>query len=120
MLPGISAEDCLFADLGIDPGELGCQSFEATYFLINRRKFDTSSHLILWQIGVIGDISYDPYRDNKLGLHILANYLQKYYDHDYEVYIYQASEFIICIPIIQPTWVNAITTAGVALLNFFP
>jgi hypothetical protein len=30
MLPGISAEDCLFADLGIDPGMIGCQSFEAT------------------------------------------------------------------------------------------
>src|SRR6476620_513542 len=39
MLPGISAEDCLFADLGIDPGTRGCQSFEATDFLLNRRKF---------------------------------------------------------------------------------
>src|SRR5207244_11062689 len=27
MLPGISAEDCLFADLGIDPARNGCQSF---------------------------------------------------------------------------------------------
>jgi siroheme synthase len=43
MLPGISAEDCLFADLGIDPGTCGCQSFEATDFLLNRRKFDTRS-----------------------------------------------------------------------------
>ena len=30
MLPGISAEDCLFADLGIDPGTCGCQSYDAT------------------------------------------------------------------------------------------
>src|SRR5690242_1848360 len=28
--PGISAEDCLFADLAIDPAYHGCQSFEAT------------------------------------------------------------------------------------------
>ena len=33
MLPGISAEDCLFADIGLDPGKDGCQSFEATDFL---------------------------------------------------------------------------------------
>jgi hypothetical protein len=66
MLPGISAEDCLFADLGIDPGRIGCQSFEATDFLVNRRKFDTSSHLILWQIGVIGDLSYDPHRQKPI------------------------------------------------------
>ena len=59
MFPGISAEDCLFADLGIDPGTVGCQSFEATDFLLNRRKFDIFSHLILWQIGGIGDFTYD-------------------------------------------------------------
>lgn len=34
MLPGISAEDCLFADLGVDPFVAGCQSFEATDFLV--------------------------------------------------------------------------------------
>ena len=30
----------------------GCQSFEATDFLLRRRRFDPSSHLLLWQIGV--------------------------------------------------------------------
>src|SRR5205814_145574 len=30
MLPAVSAEDCLFADLGVDPGTTGCQSYEAT------------------------------------------------------------------------------------------
>jgi uncharacterized protein YabN with tetrapyrrole methylase and pyrophosphatase domain len=101
MLPGISAEDCLFADLGIDPGRLGCESFETSEFLYYGRKFDTSSHLILWQIGVIGDLSISPGRDTKPGLNILANYLQEYYDRDHEVCIYQASEYIICKPIIQ-------------------
>ena len=55
MLPGISAEDCLFAELGIDPSKNGCQSFEATDFLVYKRKFDNRSSLILWQIGAIGD-----------------------------------------------------------------
>lgn len=55
MLPGISAEDCLFADLGIDPAKFGCQSYEATDFVLNDRSIDTRSQLILWQAGVIGD-----------------------------------------------------------------
>jgi hypothetical protein len=45
MLPGISAEDCLFADLGIDPGIYGCQSYEATDFLANGRPWgETDGH----------------------------------------------------------------------------
>lgn len=116
MLPGISAEDCLFADLGIDPGMIGCQSFEATDFLLNRRKFDTSSHLILWQIGFIGDFSYDPARDNKPNLNVMANYLQKYYCRDHHVYIYQAPEFIICKPIIQHLPLSKLATEE-AIIN---
>ena len=30
----------------------GCQSYEATEFLVNRRQADPTSHLILWQVGV--------------------------------------------------------------------
>src|SRR3990167_3227259 len=40
ILPGISAEDCLFADLMIDPGRFGCQSFEASDFLVHERQWD--------------------------------------------------------------------------------
>src|SRR2546428_900577 len=57
MLPGISAEACLVADLGMDPAANGCQSFETTDFLLSRRKFDPSSALILWQVGVLGEAS---------------------------------------------------------------
>src|SRR2546429_6584747 len=42
MLPAVSAEDCLFADLGVDPGDEGCQSFEATSFLLFRSEEHTS------------------------------------------------------------------------------
>jgi uncharacterized protein YabN with tetrapyrrole methylase and pyrophosphatase domain len=43
MLPAVSADACIFADLGFDPGWLGCQSFEATDFVINARKFDPTA-----------------------------------------------------------------------------
>ena len=39
MEPGISAEDCLIADLGIDPGMTGCQTFEASQFLFYKHRF---------------------------------------------------------------------------------
>ena len=43
MLPGISAEACLVADPGVDPGPNGCQSFEASDFLASRRRFDPTT-----------------------------------------------------------------------------
>ncbi len=56
MLPGISAADCLYADLGIDPGQNGCQHFEATQFMLYHRRVDPTATLILWQIGLAGDL----------------------------------------------------------------
>jgi uncharacterized protein YabN with tetrapyrrole methylase and pyrophosphatase domain len=47
MEPGISAEDCLYADLGIDPGKVGCQHFEASQLMLYRRVIDTAGYLVL-------------------------------------------------------------------------
>lgn len=58
MEPGVSAEDCLYADLGIDPGKYGCQHYEASQFMLYRRRIDTSAYLVLWQVGVAGDQSF--------------------------------------------------------------
>ncbi len=48
MEPGISAEDCLYADLGIDPGRFGCQHFEASQLLFYERRIDPAGYLVLW------------------------------------------------------------------------
>src|SRR5215471_3670764 len=58
MYPGISSEDCMFADLGFDSGASGCQSFEAIDFLVNRRQIDPRCAVVLWQIGVLGDVTF--------------------------------------------------------------
>jgi len=101
MLPGISAEDCLFADLGIDPARNGCQSFEATDFLIHKRKFDTGCALILWQIGCIGDFTFslEPYGTR--GLHVLTEYLCQFYDATFSAVVYEAAEYPIFNPSIE-------------------
>lgn len=111
MLPGISAEDCLFADLGLDPGTTGCQSYEATDFLVNRRAIDSGALLILWQAGVVGDrrhvLEADPSR-----LAALVERLLEYYPDHHEVTVYEASPYPIGRPIIVRTALNRLGDAG--------
>lgn len=118
IIPGISTMDCLFADLLIDPGTVGCQTFEATDFLIHRRKFDNSSHLILWQIDVIGILDNADKHNSSHGLKYLVNYLNTKYLEDHSVILYQASQYPSFKPYIKEIYlkklpemkVNAITT----------
>ncbi len=99
MLPGISAEDCLFADLGLDPGALGCQSFEATDFLIRRRRFDPASLLVLWQVGVIGVRDFRKGELwNRRGLEVLSEELLRHYPPRHRVTLYEASAYPVCGP----------------------
>ncbi|MFZ1023234.1 MAG: SAM-dependent methyltransferase, partial [Thermoplasmata archaeon] len=97
MLPGISAEDCLFADLGIDPGRSGCQSYEATDFLVNERRIDPRSSLILWQVGLVGRVEslLDGLGDNRQGLSILRDVLVSYYSPEHDAVIYEASPYVV-------------------------
>ena len=92
ILPGISAEDCLFADLRIDPSTTGCQSFEATDYLIHHRKLDTTSHVIFWQIDAIGILDHSSIK-NKLGLELLLQNLTLHYPPDHAVIIYEAAQY---------------------------
>ncbi|MGE5272820.1 MAG: SAM-dependent methyltransferase [Verrucomicrobiota bacterium] len=55
MLPAVSALDCLVADLGLDPGDTGLQSYEATHFLLHEPPVDPQAMLVLWQVGMIGE-----------------------------------------------------------------
>ena len=104
MLPGVSAEDCLFADIGIDPGTAGCQSFEATSFALYRPSISSFVPLILWQIDSIGDLGYsfDP-SPNKQNLQIIVDLLASYYGMSHEVIIYEAAQFPVSDPGIQRT-----------------
>lgn len=102
MLPGISAEDCLFADLGVDPAEAGCQSYEATRFLERRPTIEPRAALVLWQIGVVGTANHtaEPVAP-RLGE--LVDRLGEHYPAEHEVVVYEASSFIGIAPLIRPT-----------------
>jgi len=101
ILPGISAEDCLFADLGLDPSTAGCQSYEATDFLVFRRRFNTTSPLVLWQVGIVGDLGFRPGGYGTQGLQVLTEYLLEQYGRTHRVVIYEASLYPIFPPRIE-------------------
>jgi uncharacterized protein YabN with tetrapyrrole methylase and pyrophosphatase domain len=102
MLPGISSEDCLFADLGVDPGITGCQSYEATDFLLNGRVIDPSSSVVLWQIGVVGDATFKAAGYDLSAMPLLVERLLAIYPASHPMYLYEAAIFHGCDPIIRP------------------
>lgn len=95
MLAGVSADACLYADLGVDPG-LGCQSYEATDLLVHHRVVDPMGQLIVWQIGVIGMFDYDHAFEATPGLRMLSERLLEHYPADHPVTVYEASTYVTC------------------------
>jgi uncharacterized protein YabN with tetrapyrrole methylase and pyrophosphatase domain len=97
MLPAVSAEDCLFADLGVDPGATGCQSFSATDFLLRRRQVDPSAVLLLWQVSVVG-IQHHVTESMPGNLGVLVDYLLDWYEPSHRVTLYEASTYPLAGP----------------------
>jgi hypothetical protein len=93
MLPAVSAEDCLYADLGVDPSVPGCQIYEATDFLLRKRHIDTTANFVLWQVGCIGDLGFkfSGYDNDKFDL--LLDYLEEIYGPDHLAINYVANMF---------------------------
>ncbi|HAU0782095.1 SAM-dependent methyltransferase [Legionella pneumophila serogroup 1] len=87
ILPAISAMDCLFSDLQIDPGAQGCFSIDATELLIYERKLDPQSHVILWQIANLG--MFNTQKTTKLN--VLKDYLSNYYSNEQQICLYEAA-----------------------------
>lgn len=112
MHPGVSAEDCLYADLGIDPGTYGCQHYEASQFMFYRRRIDPSAYLVLWQIGLAGDRTISrtgtsgPYR------RLLIELLQSEgFPPEHEVIVYEAATLPISVPRMEAIPLSALVDA---------
>jgi hypothetical protein len=118
MLPGVSTEDCLFADLGLDPSSSGWQSFEASDFLLFRRRFDPTSALILWQVGLLGESSVKkgmtcrPER-----LQTLTKVLRRSYSARHPVLLYEAAQFPMCDPVIKKMGLAALARQTIVPLT---
>ncbi len=116
MLPAVSALDCLVADLGIDPAATGLQSYDATDLVIHRRRPDATAALVLWQIGVVGELGYAsaPRREN---LALLVDRLARTYPREHEVIVYEASPYpLVADPFVLRLPLKELPGARVPLL----
>jgi len=110
MEPGISAEDCLYADLGIDPGSHGCQHFEVNQLVFFKRRLDPTAYLVLWQVAMIANESISkadasaPYRQ------LLVDRLSRDYPLDHEIIVYRAATLPIEKPRIRKATLRDIAT----------
>lgn len=98
MEPGISAEACLYADLGMDPGHRGVQSMEATHFLVYDRQPDTAGLVLLWQVALSGDLSCTRLHAEREGVQALVDKLLRWYPPGHEVILYEAARLPIEAP----------------------
>ena len=101
MRPSVSALDCLCADLGVDPAHPGMQMHEATDMLIRKRLPSTQLHVVLWQVGLIGEMGYRRKGYINDNFSIFVSYLQQHYGPDYQVTNYIASRFPTIAPVIE-------------------
>lgn len=92
MLPAVSALDCLFADLGLDPAGWGLLCYESTDFLLRARTPDLTAALVLLQIGAVG--TRDASRQAQpRALELLVERLERFYPSAHEVVVYEASPY---------------------------
>ena len=136
MEPGVSAEDCLYADLGIDPGAYGCQHYEASQLLFYHRRIDPTAYLVLWQVGVVGDQSMARFSTNaayrqvlvdvSLSVppgqsmayrQVLVDVLARDYPLNHEVIIYRAATLPIQSPRIERRSLGTLAQATVEMAD---
>ncbi len=75
------------------------QTHEATDMLIRSRVPDTSLHVVLWQVGLIGEMGFRRKGYINENFSVFVRYLQQHYGDDYPVTHYIASRF----PTVPPT-----------------
>ncbi len=92
MLPGVSAVDCMFSDLEFDPAVYGCVMVEASDYVLMERTYDTRMPMILWQAGVVGDISFNAKgHASSESEDMLKRRLLRDYDADHPIITYVAA-----------------------------
>ncbi|WP_394129015.1 SAM-dependent methyltransferase [Shewanella maritima] len=117
MLPGISAEACLWADLSIDPGRSGHQSYEATQFLLYNHVPNPKTHLLLWQIALAGEPTLTAFSTTKSRLQVLVEHLSQWYPLSHEVIIYEAANLPVQSPRIDRIQLQDLPDARLEMIS---
>ena len=114
MLPGISAEACLVADLGLDPVALGWQSYDASDLIARRHRLDPCVPLIVWQPAAAGcTASTLEDQSRSAGVRRLRDVLRGLYPSGHRLVAYEAATS----PVSQPAIVT-ITVGELGVASF--
>lgn len=108
MRPAVSALDTLCADLGVDPSQPGMQMYEATDMLIRGRRPDVGLHLVLWQVGLIGELGYRRQGYLNSNFSVLLDYLEALYGAEHPVVNYVGSRYPGVDPVIDRLTIAAL------------
>jgi hypothetical protein len=116
IVPCVSAEDCLFSDLGIDPLRDGVQIYAAADFLARHRTPDLSAGLVLRLAGCAGDSASGACPPQ------LAELLAERYGKEHEAILYEPARYAVCEPSIRRCPVGDLATvaAGAGASLFVP
>ncbi|KAK6510652.1 hypothetical protein TWF506_009754 [Arthrobotrys conoides] len=98
MLPGVSVDDCLLADLGIDPSFVGCLTCEARDFMIHDHLGLTSRHVIMYEVGYLGFYGDDSKTDY---FEYFVNRLEQTYGNSHSLINYTAAISPLMEPIME-------------------
>ncbi|MCW9029841.1 MAG: SAM-dependent methyltransferase [Kangiella sp.] len=101
MEPGISAEACLYADIGIDPGVHGIQGYEASQFLFYNQSLNNAAYAIMWQIGIVGEHTATQFETRPEWVESFVERLEEWYPSSHEVILYEAAVLPIEMPRIE-------------------
>lgn len=91
IIPALSSLDCLYADLAIDPGQGGIYIVDASELIAFEKMLCTSSHLVIEQIGMVGNLGRPTDKVNKRALEALHAYLLSFYPKNHKCILYEAA-----------------------------
>lgn len=101
VLPGISSLDCLLSDLMIDPLYLGCQIYDATFYLNNEVIINSQCPLVLMQIGLINSTQNKCTKGYDAEVSKLLEKLLVLFEKERQVKLYISSETSLEKPLIE-------------------
>jgi Tetrapyrrole (Corrin/Porphyrin) Methylases len=101
LLAAVSAPDCMFSDLRVDPGVFGCQILMASRLLQEDAIVATTGHVVFLQVAAVGDsgFSFSGYKNATLAP-FFEKLIELYGEHQEAVY-YTAAIFPGFEPVIM-------------------
>ena len=124
--PGISAIDCVYADIEFDPARNGVHMFEATDLLLREWELNPDVPVMLWQIGAVETIRHTTGDSDPQRFERFKRYLRQFYPDDHTIQLLQTATYPIAesqrveIPLAELETIASTIDAGAHILYIPP